>query len=150
MKFIVHFEQLKERCYLIKERCGLECINTHTKISSIVIHYSTYLVIQNKVKLRHTETQTPLTHRVTCPCTHACTHPQTHTHMFTGFHARAHTHTYMHTNGWIAHACAAHGMAWMVYIKCPQPHPILPVHPEFKKTTTMASQALELLSHSTD
>ena len=36
-------------------------INTHIKITSIIIHYYTHFVIQNKVKLKHKHLRT---HRV--------------------------------------------------------------------------------------
>ena len=55
------------------------------------MYYYTYLIIQSKVKLTHTETQHPCTHRV------ACTHTHTHTHTHTRTHAHAHTHTHTHT-----------------------------------------------------
>ena len=56
----------------------MECINIHTKINRIIIHYYTclhyytYLVIQSKVKLTHTETQRcsdNQTRRSICPYT---------------------------------------------------------------------------------
>ena len=74
----------------------MEYINTRTKIHSIMIHYYSYLVIQSKVKLTHTETQHPPTHRVAC--THARTHTYTHTHARTLAHTHARTHARTHTH----------------------------------------------------
>ena len=56
---------------------SMECINTHTQIDSIIMHYYSCLVIHSKVKLTHTETQHPCTHR------DARTHTRTHTHTHT-------------------------------------------------------------------
>ena len=44
MNFIVRVELVKELCNFIKEKYGM---HTHTKVNSIIIHYYTYLVIQN-------------------------------------------------------------------------------------------------------
>ena len=65
MEFIVRIQQLSALCHLIKQKHGL---HKYTKISSTIIHYYTYLLIQSKVKLTDTETQHPHT-RIACTST---------------------------------------------------------------------------------
>ena len=75
----------------------MECINIQAKINNTIIHYYTYLVIQNKVKLTHTETQHPRTHNVACTHTHTHTHTHTYTHTHTCTRTRTHMHMHTHT-----------------------------------------------------
>ena len=91
----------------------MECIHIHTKISSIIIHYCSYLVVQSK--LIHTETQTP-SHSQSPPCIHAHTmHTNPHTH----------THTHTHTRRWII-------PAWITSAGSTRPLRTL-AHPEKKE-----------------
>ena len=127
------------------------------------------------MKLTHTETQTPHTHRVACTdartraCTdahmhththtHTCsqvsvhtpTHIHTHTHTHTPTPPPPHTHTHTHTNP------HTHTQADRTHLCCRTlnaPYPTLPAHPKgiiiLKIITTTASQVPELLCQSTD
>ena len=75
-EFIVRVWRHKELCHLIKQRHGMHKYS-HKNLfhdNCITIHYYSYLVKQGKVKLTHTETQHPCTHRVACMHAHAHTH----------------------------------------------------------------------------
>ena len=99
MEFIVRGRRLKAFCRLIQQKHGMHKYSHTNQYHNN--SFCSHLAIQSKLKLAHTETQTPshseirLHARTHC---HTPTHTVTHPHTLSHTHTHA-THTHTHTGG---------------------------------------------------